>query len=288
MKSIYCFILAISISFSLKGQEFSFQMYFEDAAGNQDTIILGYDPEGTAVIDSIFGEENISTVPLSQGLDVRISNEMRFNPTDPTSKKIEAKKQIVGKNCFSQFDIIGIDILTDDWPVTASWDSTLFQDLCINYSVLTSVNPGGWWDTGSPSDLFGAIMSFQHTVTFSSQVDGVLNENYWYITAENDSVSMFWFTFGDSTLFSVSNDPLFQAEGMSVFPNPTSDKLVIELDDPSIKIEQARILDVNGKANSLLLEGNIISLAHLPEGVYVLYLLSQDGRYFLEKIVKAR
>ena len=43
--------------------------------------------------------------------------------------------------------------MAKQWPVTASWDATLFEALCIEGSFLTSITPNGWWDVGSPSDL---------------------------------------------------------------------------------------------------------------------------------------
>ena len=35
-------------------EEFSFQLYFEDAVGNRDTITLGYDPLATDTMEMLF------------------------------------------------------------------------------------------------------------------------------------------------------------------------------------------------------------------------------------------
>jgi len=43
MRQIFS-ILILFLPLSLIGQEFSFSMYFEDAVGNKDTLVLGYDP----------------------------------------------------------------------------------------------------------------------------------------------------------------------------------------------------------------------------------------------------
>ena len=37
-------------------QEFSFSMYFKDAAGNKDTLVFGYDGNATHGLDPQFGE----------------------------------------------------------------------------------------------------------------------------------------------------------------------------------------------------------------------------------------
>ena len=63
----------------LSAQEFHFQMFFKDAAGNRDTIELGYDPFATDSLDFQFGEENIITRNFKGILDVRISNEYSNN-----------------------------------------------------------------------------------------------------------------------------------------------------------------------------------------------------------------
>jgi hypothetical protein len=62
-------------SFAVYGQQFSFQMFFTDAAGNKDTITLGYDLAATDSIDAAFGEINILSVTRDTVFDVRISNE---------------------------------------------------------------------------------------------------------------------------------------------------------------------------------------------------------------------
>jgi len=75
MKKIYSLLLILALSQIVFGQEFSFQMYFQDSAGNKDTLTIGYDVNATDSIDAIFGETNIISTPLSPGLDVRVTNE---------------------------------------------------------------------------------------------------------------------------------------------------------------------------------------------------------------------
>lgn len=56
------FLLFFLIPGGLFGQQtpgFEFELYFEDALGNRDTIILGYDDSATDGIDIGFEEERL-------------------------------------------------------------------------------------------------------------------------------------------------------------------------------------------------------------------------------------
>ncbi len=198
MKQFLIFLGVIATSNLTYGQEFSFEMYFEDSLGNKDTLIMGYDILATDTIDSIFGEINIVSVPLDSVFGVRITNEWYSGGYET----FHTKKQIVSYNCVSwPYTIVTVDIKTKNWPVTASWDDTVFYDTCRNGSVFTSVNPGGWWDTGSPSNLDRVQLKHQNQVTFSIQVEtysnGSFNDNYAYSNGIGDTLSVFWVGFGD-------------------------------------------------------------------------------------------
>ncbi len=69
------FIILFLCTGILIAQEFSFTLNFEDALGNTDSLIIGYDNNGTDGIDAAFGEVNIISVPYNSGIDVRISDE---------------------------------------------------------------------------------------------------------------------------------------------------------------------------------------------------------------------
>src|SRR5690554_219642 len=90
-----------------EAQTFQFQMFFEDAIGNKDTLTIGYDLNGTELIDSSFGEENIIGIPLDSTFDVRISDAFYNygNATFHTKKQIlpnsRSEERRVGKECRS-------------------------------------------------------------------------------------------------------------------------------------------------------------------------------------------
>ncbi|MCF8417129.1 MAG: hypothetical protein K9G40_12865, partial [Crocinitomicaceae bacterium] len=96
-------IFAISFSNLLFAQEeFSFELYFEDALGNKDTLILGYDSNATNGIDPLFGELNMTGQPWDNTFEVRAGNGYLGEPDFPLNINnfdYQTKKQIKFKDC---------------------------------------------------------------------------------------------------------------------------------------------------------------------------------------------
>jgi hypothetical protein len=51
--------------------EINFKMYFDDAAGNSDTVTFGYDSLARLYIDPNFGEIDLSSIPMDSVFEVR-------------------------------------------------------------------------------------------------------------------------------------------------------------------------------------------------------------------------
>jgi hypothetical protein len=121
-------------------QEFVFSMYFEDAAGNRDTLVLGYDINASDSIDDAFGEINIISQAWDEDFDVRVTNSL-YSVTPGPHSMYHTKKQILKNSCgfdYTILPILTIDIKSNNWPVVATWDSTLFIDNCLDYSNYAS------------------------------------------------------------------------------------------------------------------------------------------------------
>jgi len=290
MKSHLLLILFISLATPSYCQDFSFQIYFEDTFGNKDTLTLGYDINGTDTIDTALGELNIISSPIDTSLDVRISNEWYNREFLSTVGTFHTKRQIVEENCGNWFSISTIDIYTDNWPVTASWDSTLFNYLCINGSVFTSVNPGGWWDTAGPSDLLITLFKNSNSVTFTSNVAGEINDygyiDYGYINNDNDTIPVFWQAFGDSTLTHMGVNETFTAIDFKIFPNPTSDYLNIELKGNDAIIKNVKIFDIMGTEQQIIWTKQLINLSHLSTGIFFVQIRLQNNQIITRTIIK--
>jgi hypothetical protein len=268
-------------------QEFSFQINFEDSLGNQDSIELGYDVNGTDGIDAAFGEINIISIPYSSGLDVRITDEWinrhYYNPPMPPT--YHTKKQIYSKACPFGFSFQTIDIVTENWPVTATWDNSLFNDSCRVGSVFTSITPGGWWDTGSPSNLLQAILLQINEVTFTSNYDdGFFNEFYAYMNDNGDIIPVFWTTFGDETV--ILNNLDFDINQLTIFPNPTTDFLHITFNNSYQSKLNISVFDILGKKYNVIFQDNSISVQHLKSGIYFVEISSENGEKIVKKFAK--
>ncbi len=71
MKNIITFTITLFVPFLLYSQQFSVYIFAEDAIGNRDTIVVGFNENATIGIDTIFGENNIYGQELND-LDLRV------------------------------------------------------------------------------------------------------------------------------------------------------------------------------------------------------------------------
>jgi hypothetical protein len=265
-----------------KAQTFQFQMFFEDAIGHTDTLTIGYDANGTVLIDSSFGEVNILGQPLDSAFDVRISDAF-FNNGVAT---FQTKKQILPNSCTSwSFPVVAIDIKSAHWPVTATWDSSLFNAGCRAGSVFTSFNPGGWWDVvGFPSDLYRAELAAMNQVTFTSNYNASLgyDDNYAYVNASNDTLPVFWMSFGDSSLLALDIKKL--TTGIQAYPNPVKDLLYIDI-EPHL-VQAITIIDIMGRRQAIGFNNGYIDLSDFDTGCYWIMLVGAERKTQLLKIIK--
>ena len=103
MKFYFLLALIFCLNYSYC-QEFSFEMYFEDASGSKDTLIFGYDINGTDTIDNLFNEVNIMSLPWDTSkLDVRITDEWLNRWIDYSPGTFQTKKTDYSKKLPQQF-----------------------------------------------------------------------------------------------------------------------------------------------------------------------------------------
>ena len=289
----YILIFFLNFFFFSFGQEFSVELFFEDSAGNQDSIILGYDDNATDAIDESFGETNIITIPYNSGLDVRVSDEMTSRNTspDPIPATYHTKTQIFQKNCPTNFSIQAIDIVTENWPVTVTWNNLLFDDNCRNGSVFTGIIPGGWWDVQSPSEydcgFFRVQLLYDNQVTFcdNTYYPEYPPTNSAFLTDDNLIVSVFWFTFGNESLLLNVEDHNFSK--LAVYPNPTDNKIMLDITRTNLEIEHVELFDISGKSSKIKLENNnSINLKHYKSGVYFVKITFKTGKFLFKKVIR--
>lgn len=270
----------------LGAQDVEFIVAFEDAIGNKDTITLGRNAMGTAGIDEGLGEVNIIDQPWSEGLDVRITDELFHYFSGNEHGTYHSKKQIIATDDF--LEVSNINIKTDHYPVTARWDSSLFQVDGLDLTIMTSINPGGWWDTGSPSDLGLVFFKEQDSVSFSPNYNpnANLNGNYAFINEAGDSISVFWFHFYYHRTH-VDDEYILQSDAIKIYPNPCSSFINLE-NLSSLKIEKVVVKNYLGQPVITMDDPEIMMLdvSQLKKGSYLLEIELEQGKKHVKPIVK--
>lgn len=275
---IFSIIIPCQISF---GQEFSFSMYFEDAAGFKDTIVLGYDVTATDTVDVAFGEVNIINEPLDT-FDVRITDEHeKFKQSDTGT--FHLKKQIIYWTCeeWNLLHPISIDIKCSNWPVTTHWNNTLF-DGCLEGSVFTSIPSGGWWDAESPSDLGVAGLFYFNKVDFSANWESNVNDNSAYINDSLDTISVFWVVFADPVFIGLYlEDQYF--ENSYFYPNPSSGTFNISSPESILNMQ---VFNIYGQQIQNCIKEDKIDLLYYPTGMYFVRMELLNGEVVSKTLVK--
>jgi hypothetical protein len=286
--TVLCLFVISSFSF---GQEFTFHMIFSDAVGNSDTLYFGYDPIATDSVDAEFNENNIIDTPFDSVFEVRISNEFvnRWYVGE-TSELFHLKKQIVSKNCPGYATPIAIDIKCDNWPVTATWDSTIWKENCRAGSLITGMPQGYWWDVTGPSDLYYYLLAATDSITFTSNYDANYSNTGGigataYINNESDSIAVYWLVFSDPSLRgSVGVDAIHHSHQVSVYPNPSTG--VYKFMAPNTTIEEIRVYNQNGLQLFIQTKNEKIDMNNQPNGVYYYIINLQDGTRLTGKLIK--
>lgn len=281
MKTIILLVFVVVASFCSFAQEFSFELYFEDAIGNRDTIVLGFDENATDSIDTAFGEVNIISQPWDSVFEVRITDEYEHRQSSHSGQgTFHTKKQIVKKNCHSVWSVSAIDINVTHFPVIVSWDSTLFNSSCLNGTVFTGAEPEGWWDVSGIT----AILKNQDSITL---IDTLIPSPpyteplYYYYVNNMDTIYTTWFTFADSTIHTSSIHSL-DASLIKVSPNPFVDQIQI---DGNFKGE-VKIFNNLGQSVQFEQNKNILNLSNCPKGFYYVMLIEDKSTKNNVKIYK--
>lgn len=287
MKRLPLFLL-LCICTTISAQQFAFTIHFQDAAGNRDSIVLGYDANATSGIDTLWDEINISETPSNNGLDVRITDDWENMYYQNIPGTFQTKKQIIRENC--SFDTLFprqvISIHTLHWPVTASWDSTLFEPFCRNGSFFTGANPGGWWDVGTPSQLHFQEFDTDRQVTFYENNVNPSESYYGYINQFGDILSVFWQMFIPQGFVDNTNEPGNAAAGVKIFPNPTTGDLFVETLPDFGAVQTIDILTITGQSVLSVSNKHSISINHLQRGAYLIRVSNDRGQNHFCRVLK--
>ncbi|MGM0566134.1 MAG: T9SS type A sorting domain-containing protein [Bacteroidota bacterium] len=282
MKQFLLSIAALILVQISCGQEFSFQMYFEDADGQLDTLTFGYDAGATDTIDPAFGEEDISNLDFSSNFEVRISD---FTYPDfelflPGPAAFQTKRQIKEKDCESEdFPLVSaINLSQVTYPIKVYWEHSLFEATCLQQSLITDWHPGGWFDAVHGGEQGPFYLDSQDTVEFT-------HTTHQMITANNDTTDVLFFTLASVDNFITEIENIKRPKIKALHPNPTNGDVKIDI-QAGIKIEEIQVFDVNGKHYEVNWSQDNLDMYKLPDGIYLIRLKLSNNRIIHQKVLK--
>jgi hypothetical protein len=304
MKHIYIIILLLpALLYGQKTAQWETKFYFEDAAGNRDTITVGYDDEANYKYNPDFGEVDIKDVPWDSVFEVRAGHgDAGVHLEEVLSKKIIGgiKKQNPDSDGCRPSELLRMFVRVKHLPLTITWDSTNYNNVCHDGNYI------------APHDLDGIFSNlwFTDTIGFpvlppyfclSSQsayvLNSIRNELYdWfnaYIVVEN----------ADGTLDSLyalnlhppaKNHPSTPCKStvaveeispdhtdIKVYPNPGQTTVYLGYTD-RLRWE---LTDTQGKKIAIGSDP-WLEIGELPQGVYFLNIHISD-RVITKKVVKS-
>lgn len=257
------------------GQEFSFQLYFEDAVGTKDTLTLGYDTTATYSIDNSFDETNIYSIPFNNSFEVRTSDGLQESNVPPT---FYTKKQIIANPCKpSKPRWIQLDIKCNNFPILVKWDKALFQNSCRLKTYITD------WITVDVSP------PYPRTNTFLGQSDSIVfktHQGFLEYLNNNDTVKVFYISIGDGVPALIGSTIESKRQiRHKVFPNPTINIFQIKLGNENSIIKSVELFDLSGQ-KLITTDKKTVPLNNLPDGFYFYKIFFLDNRIETGKITK--
>lgn len=259
-------------------------MYFEDANGFKDTLVFGYDATATDSIDLTFQEENIISDPWSNQFEVRITvldPPMAFGFEEYASVPEigHLKKQIKLEDCIDQNIYVSmLQIKNAVYPISVTWNNSLFSDPCRSNSLITDWHPSGWFDAfvGStapqlPFELYpGDSASFTQTSIHN-------------VNSSQDTLDVLYVALGNENQVFIGLDE-FQEIETNIYPNPANDFIIIDnKENYNVSVD---LYDENGKHFELPMTLNNIDIRSLASGVYFLEVEFDNGKKKTVKFIK--
>lgn len=282
---------------------------FEDAIGNKDSVIVGYDPLATSGIDPEFGEAEI-TAPFDSTLEVRAIS--RFDFEQSMSKVIIDQSEFIPAYNCNLGPRIGIFVWSKYQPVTVTWDSVIFLDeRCLRGSFLSNHILDEVAGPISPDDIppICACMAAQDSYVFDLTYEGLLAQYqvaspdldiFHALSMEADVEGM-----GTQVIYGLrfnpediggytpcywittdTDEPATPTAPLAIFPNPSSGPIHIAGANAT-GFEQLRVFDAMGKwVRELEVNHGEATLSGLPAGIYQLQTQDKDGKRYMGRVVK--
>ncbi|MCB9293864.1 MAG: T9SS type A sorting domain-containing protein [Lewinellaceae bacterium] len=287
--------------------QFETTLYFEDAVGNRDSIVVGYDTLATHDIDPEFGEVEILS-PFDSIFEVRAGT-FTWQWREKLSKKIinratAAVGPFAPEDCYSGQPVF-IYIWAKHQPIKVSWNRAVFAERrCYRATALLN----HWLDELAgpltPDEIPPeyACLAAEDSIYFDMSEEYLLSnplfEALIYLEKEVEGLGLqtiyglrffpastpfdfspcYWVTSSQQELLTGTVAP---------YPSPTVGTAYFNLPD-GVEALRWQLFGINGV---LMLEqretgANKVELAGLPAGLYQLLVQGSDGKHYWGRVVK--
>lgn len=303
MKKIILLFVCAGLSLAAQAQqtpEFSFSLIVEDALGNRDSVVLGYDPTATQDIDAQFDGSNIQGQPWDSILEIRCFIEDGFNqPTD--CAQTESNVVLWGSQDFCNlgpvwwtFSHLGLLLRAKYPPITFRWDPTLFAPTptndCHDWSLLVSSSIYIYQDPFTQ-----LLPRFLRNFPLGAVYEDFANPNQVYEKmlapiedGTQDTVTAYYFVFTHEMPW-VGLEEIAGFETATWAPNPFQDHIQLTGLPAGARLERVAVYDLLGRplleqAGAELSVGEL-RLGELPKGTYWIKTTTDRG-VFARQVVK--
>jgi len=291
---------------NLKAQttpEFKFQIVFEDAVGNKDTIYAGYDSQGSSGLDTLFDENNIKSIDFDSVFEVRMSNCFsavadEYGNLNNDFSIFHTKTQILSNTCSNQWliypKVISILIHSNNYPIKVKWDNVdafTFLDSCLYSSIFNFANPALWYDVAtlySPTSsfFFNNYLRNNDSITFDSilvwsepsisyDTEYTNKPPEFYIDLNNDTIRVIYFGIFKELLANTADIQDFDIE---IYPNPANNYIFYKGFNSHTALVQ--IFDIQGRKvlqQELANEDKKIDIKDLKKGLKLIRFETNKG-----------
>lgn len=285
MKKFVLFISLILFFLMGKSQKYSIPLYFEDSAGNRDTLYFGEDSSATFGIDERLGEVNFVNEPLDSTFAVfftdAVSGEMYDGGFDCYLEKPQTLTYISKKQFndfhdahYSLYDWIELGMISKHWPVTISWNQKEMADYVSSQGrPLWNLYMYSW---NPPVSLTGDIHCCgywpdNYTLLNKTSQVSVKKSNFCHYstTITKDSINLFFIYYSSYTGLAEA------VKGNASLRYDPKEKMIILLNNDESKSGTIEVCDILGRVRIKESIDNFtntslkIDASTLSKGIYI-------------------
>lgn len=300
IKVIPLFIILWGITNLLKAQLtplFETTLYVEDAIGNRDTVMFGFDPMATSDIDEDFGEVALNT-PFDSILEARFTSA----DNDILSKRMITKTANTIGGCWGGSGAY-LYIHAVHQPITISWESSDVYDDCFRGAYIIDNILSELAGPIAPEDIpplyycMGAVSNGSFHLTEDSliidnylssvrigldvPIEGQANKTVYGVAVLVGPYFLytpcFWVT---------ENTKLENIKKVSLYPVPSNHLIYIDLPEDQL-YNEVRIYNEWGILLQVFpYQDNSIDISSLALGSFIVEVTTENGSFYVAKGIK--